>query len=199
MLSELTDAVDAAAEDEAIRCFLLTGAGRAFGSGQDLRSLVEGRASGAVGAVSDHLQKYHRVVLAIRNMPKPVIAAVRGAAAGISCNIALACDMRIAADDARFLEAFARIGLVPDRGGGYFFTRLVGVGKALELSMLSDEGSGPEAERIGLVNKGGPLEEFERATVAFGQRLTKGPTPAYGLIQKLIYTSSESHLQTALL
>src|SRR5260370_24988518 len=167
MLSELTEGVEAAAEDEAIRCVVLTGAGRAFGSGQDLRSLVEGRASGAVGAVSDHLQKYHRVVLAIRNMPKPVIAAVRGAAAGISCNIALACDMRIAAEDARFLEAFARIGLVPDRGGGYFFTPLVGVGKALELSMLADEVSGPEAERIGLVNKRVPLEEFEAPTVAF--------------------------------
>ena len=199
MLSELTEAVEAAAEDEAIRCVILTGAGRAFGSGQDLRSLVEGRASGAVGAVSDHLQKYHRVVLAIRNMPKPVIAAVRGAAAGISCNIALACDMRIAAEDARFLEAFARIGLVPDGSGGYFLTRLVGVGKALELSMLADEVSGPEAERIGLVNKCVPLEEFEATTVAFAQRLAKGPTRAYALIKKLIYTSAESDLQTALL
>src|SRR5260370_29420801 len=173
MLSELTEAVEAGAEDEAIRCVVLTGAGRAFGSGQDLRSLVEGRASGAVGAVSDHLQKYHRVVLAIRNMPKPVIAAVRGAAAGISCNIALACDMRIAAEDARFLEAFARIGLVPDGGGGYFLTRLVGVGKALELSMLADEVSGPEADGIGMVNKGVQFEAVEAATVYSVLRIAK--------------------------
>src|SRR5712692_2496682 len=198
MLSELTEAVEAAAEDEAIRCVVLTGAGRAFGSGQDLRSLVEGRARGAVGAVSDHLQKYHRVVLAIRNMPKPVIAAVRGAAAGISCNIALACDMRIAADDARFLEAFARIGLVPDGGGGYFLTRLVGVGKALELSMLADEVSGPEAERIGLVNKCVPVAELEATTHALAQRLANGPTRTYALIKELMNKSLESDLPTSL-
>src|SRR6266516_6973561 len=98
MLAELTEAVEAAAQDEAVRCVVLTGAGRAFGSGQDLRSLSEGRSSGAVGKVSEHVKKYHRVVYAIREMPKPVIAAVRGVAAGISCNIALACDLRIASD-----------------------------------------------------------------------------------------------------
>jgi 2-(1,2-epoxy-1,2-dihydrophenyl)acetyl-CoA isomerase len=198
MLAELTEAVEAVAEDETVRCVVLTGAGRAFGSGQDLRSLVEGRSSGAIGTVSGHVQKYHRVVRAIRNMQKPVIAAVRGAAAGISCNIALACDMRIAADDARFIEAFARIGLVPDGGGGYFLPRLVGVGKAMEMAMLADEVSGPEAERIGLVNKCVPVEEFEEATRAFAQRLANGPTRAYGLIKKLIYTSAESDLQTSL-
>lgn len=198
MLEELTEAVEDAAQDDAVRCVVLTGAGRAFGSGQDLRSLAEGRASGALGAVSEHLQKYHRVVLAIRNMPKPVIAAVRGVAAGISCNIALACDMRIAADNAVFIEAFARIGLIPDGGGGYFLPRLVGVGKAIELSMLADEVSGPEAERLGLVNKCVPLAEFEAATTAFAQRLANGPTRAYGLIKQLIYTSAEADLQTAL-
>src|SRR6266516_1565476 len=174
MLAELTEAVEAAAQDEAVRCVVLTGAGRAFGSGQDLHSIVEGRSSGAVGVVSEHLQKYHRVVYAIREMPKPVLAAVRGVAAGISCYIALACDLRVASEDARFNEAFARIGLVPDGGGGYFLTRLVGVGKALELSMLADEVRGPEAERIGLVNKCVPLEEFEGATEALAQRMAKG-------------------------
>src|SRR5579859_1908473 len=113
MIEELGAALEAAARDETVRCVVLTGAGRAFGSGQDLRSLSAGHASGAIGRVSQHLQKYHRVVLAIRNMPKPVVAAVRGHAAGISCNIALACDMRIASEDARFVEAFARIALVP--------------------------------------------------------------------------------------
>lgn len=198
MLAELTEAVEAVAQDDAVRCVVLTGAGRAFGSGQDLHSLSEGRSSGSVAVVSEHLQKYHRVVYAIREMPKPVIAAVRGVAAGISCNIALACDLRIASDDARFIEAFARIGLVPDGGGGYFLPRLVGVGKALELSMLADEVSGPEAERIGLVNTCVPLEEFEEATQALAQRLAKGPTRAYALIKKLIYTSAESDLQTSM-
>ena len=198
MLAELTEAVEAAARDEAVRCVVLTGAGRAFGSGQDVHSFVERRSSGAVGKVSEHLQKYHRVVHAIREMPKPVIAAVRGVAAGISCNIALACDLRIASDDARFIEAFARIGLVPDGGGAYFLSRLVGVGKALELSMLADEVTGPEAERIGLVNRCVPLEEFEEATQAFAQSLASGPTRAYALIKKLVYTSAESDLQTSM-
>jgi 2-(1,2-epoxy-1,2-dihydrophenyl)acetyl-CoA isomerase len=198
MLAELTEAVEAAAEDETVRCVVLTGAGMAFGSGQDLQSLAGGLSSGEIVSVSEHLQKYHRVVYAIREMPKPVLAAVRGVAAGISCNIALACDLRIASEDARFIEAFARIGLVPDGGGGYFLPRLVGVGKALELSMLADEVNGLEAERIGLVNKCVPLEEFEAATKALAQRLAEGPTRAYALIKKLIYTSAESDFQTSM-
>ncbi len=198
MLAELTEAIEAAAQDESVRCVVLTGAGRAFGSGQDLRSLTERRSSQEILKVSEHLQKYHRVVLAIRNMPKPVIAAVQGVAAGISCNIALSCDLRIAADNARFIEAFARIALVPDGGGAFFLTRLIGTGKAMEMSMLADELSGPEAERIGLVNKCVPLAEFEEATKALAQRLANGPTTTYGLIKKLIYTSAEVDLQASL-
>src|SRR6266571_3319692 len=198
LIEELYEAMTAAAEDETVRCVVLTGAGRAFGAGQDLRTFATIHASGEPVKVSEHIGKYHRILHTIRNMPKPVIAAIQGVAAGISCNIALACDLRIAADDARFIEAFARIGLVPDGGGGYFLTRLVGVGKALELSMLADEVRGPEAERIGLVNKCVPLEEFEDATQALAQRLAKGPTRAYALIKKLIYTSAESDLQTSM-
>ena len=198
MLEELTGAVEDAARDEAVRCVVLTGAGRAFGSGQDLRSLSAGHASGAIGTVSQHLQKYHRLVLAIRSMPKPVVAAVRGHAAGISCNIALACDMRIASEDARFVEAFARIALVPDGGGGYFLPKLVGVGKAMEIAMLADEVTGTEAERIGLVNRCVPAAEFDAAVSAFAQRLANGPTRTYALIKQQIYASAESDLRSAL-
>jgi 2-(1,2-epoxy-1,2-dihydrophenyl)acetyl-CoA isomerase len=198
MLVELTEAVETAAQDESVRCVVLTGSGRAFGSGQDLRDLSGRRSDNESLRVSDHLQKYHRVVLAMRNMPKPVIAAVQGVAAGISCNIALACDLRIAADNARFIEAFARIGLVPDGGGAFFLTRLVGTGKAMEMAMLADEVSGPEAERLGLVNKCVPLAEFEEAAKALAERLAKGPTTAYGLIKQLIYTSSQVDLQASL-
>src|SRR5947209_6771161 len=115
MLEELTEVAEAVAGDETVRCVVLTGAGRAFGAGQDLSSFANRDASngddGRGGAVSEHLTKYHRLVYALHGMPKPVIAAVHGAAAGISCNIALACDLRIAADNARFIQAFARIGL----------------------------------------------------------------------------------------
>lgn len=198
MLEELGEAIDAAAKDETVRCVVLTGAGRAFGSGQDLRAFAEVHTNGEGGKVSVHLQKYHRVVLAIRTMPKPVIAAVHGHAAGISCNIALACDIRIAADNARFVEAFARIGLVPDGGGGYFLPRLIGYGKALEMAMLAEEVTGQEAERIGLVNKCVPLAEFEVATKAFAQRLANGPTRAYALIKEMMSRSMETDLATFL-
>ena len=198
MLQEMTEVVEVAARDDAIRCVVITGAGRAFGSGQDLTSFAPRSNTGNPPRVSEHLVKYHRLVLALRGMPKPVIAAVQGVAAGISCNVALACDLRIAADNARFLEAFARIGLVPDGGGGFFLPRLVGIGKALEMSMLADEVSGPEAELIGLVNKCVPLAEFEATTKALAQRLARGPTRAYALIKQLIYTSADSDLETTL-
>src|SRR5207248_4702322 len=198
MLQELTEAVEAAAQDETIRCVVLAGAGRAFGAGQDLTEFGSAHAGSQPLNVSEHLGKYHRLLLAIRHMPKPVIAAIQGVATGISLNIALACDMRIAADNARLLEAFARIGLVPDGGGGYTLPRLIGLGKALEMSMLADEISGPEAERIGLVNKCVPLAEFEETTKAFAKRLAKGPTRSYGLIKELLYKSLDMDLQASL-
>lgn len=198
MLQELTEAAEEAAHDEAIRCVVIAGAGRAFGAGQDLTSLAAAQNREAPGQISEHLAKYHRLLHVIRAMPKPVIAAIRGVAAGISCNIALACDLRIAADDARFIEAFARIGLVPDGGGGYFLPRLIGLGRALEMAMLADEISGTEAERIGLVNKCVPLEEFEAATAALAHRLAQGPTRTYTLIKELMYQSLDGDLQSSL-
>lgn len=200
MLGELTAAMAHAAQDDSIRCVVLTGAGRAFGAGQDLSSFsaTDSDAPREPITVSEHLKKYHRLIHIMRDMPKPVIAAVKGVAAGISCNIALACDLRIAADNARFIEAFARIGLVPDGGGGYFLPRLIGLGRALELSLLADEVNGPEAERIGLVNKCVPVAEFESTVQAFAQRLANGPTRSYGLIKELLYKSLDMDLQSSL-
>ncbi|HLI08462.1 MAG TPA: enoyl-CoA hydratase-related protein [Ktedonobacteraceae bacterium] len=198
MLDEMGEVLEEAGGAGEVRCVVITGAGRAFGAGADLRGFAQLHGSGEPIKVSEHLQKYHRIVRAIRTLPKPVIAAVRGVAAGASCNLALACDLRIAADDARFLEAFARIGLIPDAGGGFFLPRLVGFGKAMEMAMLADEVSGPEAERIGLVNKCVPLDEFEAATQALARRLAKGPTRAYGLIKELMNSSIQSDLETTL-
>jgi 2-(1,2-epoxy-1,2-dihydrophenyl)acetyl-CoA isomerase len=198
MLQELTEAAEAAAQDETVRCVVLTGAGRAFGSGQDLSAFSARYASNEPIKVSEHLQLYHNLIHVLRTMPKPTIAAIRGVATGISLNIALSCDLRIAADNARFSQAFARIGLVPDGGGAYFLPRLIGFGKALEMALLAEEVSGPEAERLGLVSKCVPVAEFESATLALAQRLAHGPTLAYGLIKKLMYTSLDSDLQTVL-
>ncbi len=198
MLSELTEVAEEVARDETVRCVVLTGAGRAFGSGQDLSSFAALHASGEPIHVSEHLRKYHHFIHLLQEMPKPVIAAMRGVAAGISLNLALACDLRIAADDARFTQAFARIGLVPDGGGAYFLPRLVGIGKALEMALLTDEVNAQEAERIGLVNKCVPAAELESATRELAQRLASGPTQTYGLIKELFYKSLESDLQQSL-
>ncbi len=201
MLEELTLALEEAGRDDSVRCVVLTGAGRAFGAGQDLTNFVEPQqtqAGSEAGKVSVHLAKYHRVVHLMRNMPKPIIAAIRGVAAGISCNIALACDIRVAADNARFIEAFARIGLVPDGGGGYLLPRLIGLGRALDMSLLADEVSGVEAERIGLVTTCVPLAEFEATVAALAKRLAHGPTRSYGLIKALLYQSMDLNFQELL-
>jgi 2-(1,2-epoxy-1,2-dihydrophenyl)acetyl-CoA isomerase len=128
-------------------------------------------------------------------MPKPVVAVLHGVATGVSLNLAFACDLRIAADTTRFSEAFARIGLVPDGGGAYFLTRLVGVAKALEISLFADEFNGAEAERLGLINKCVPLAELEAAVAAFTQRLAQGPTQTYSLIKHLTYYAHDHELQ----
>ncbi len=191
MIRELTAVLDEAVADEGVRCVVLTGAGRAFGSGQDLHAFDPPK-------LQEWLDGYHHVVETIRAMPKPVIAAVHGVTTGVSCNIALSCDLRIAADNLRFIEVFARIGVVPDGGGGYFLPRLVGMSKALELVMVSDEVTGAEAERIGLVNRCVPLSEFEATVKALAERLASGPTLAYSLIKQLMYPSFEIDLKTSL-
>ena len=198
LLQELIEAVEAASHDDIVRCVVLTGAGRAFGAGQDLAEFGSAHASGDTLIVSEHLAKYHRLISAIRQMPKPIIAAIRGVANGISLNIALACDLRVAAENARLGEGFARIGLVPDGGGGYMLPRLIGLGRALEMALLADEVSGVEAERIGLVNRCVPLAEFEETTRALAKRLANGPTRTYQLIKELMYTSLDMDLQASL-
>jgi 2-(1,2-epoxy-1,2-dihydrophenyl)acetyl-CoA isomerase len=198
MLEELIEAAEGAALDETIRCVVLTGAGRAFGAGQDLTEFASAHASREAFQPSEHLAKYHRLILALHHMPKPVIAAIQGVVTGISLNIALACDTRIAADNARLTEGFARIGLVPDGGGAYTLPRLIGLGRALEMALLANEVSGAEAERIGLVNRCVSLAELEQTTRALAKQLANGPTRAYGLIKELLYKSLESDLQASL-
>ena len=194
MLQEMIEVAEAASQDTGVRCLVITGAGRAFGSGQDLSAFVGEHAITDPREVIEHLQHYHKLVNLLREMPKPVIAAIHGVAAGISLNIALACDLRIAADNARFVEGFARIGLVPDAGGAYFLPRLIGLAKALEMALLADEVSAVEAERIGLINKCVPLAEFEAETRALAQRLAVGPTRTYSYIKELFYSALDRNL-----
>src|SRR5438270_9259238 len=156
MTDEIQDALKQAERDKGVRCLVITGAGRAFSSGEDLKARV---AEGG-GNFGDTLRvRYNPIVQKMRAMGKPIIAAVNGVAAGAGMSIALAADLRIASDKAKFIEIFSRIGLVPDSGSSFFLPWLVGLGKAAELCLLAEEVPADEALRIGLVNKVVPAEE----------------------------------------
>ena len=168
--------------DTAVRAVVLTGAGRAFSSGGDQKrsgesppSFFEGDLGGAL------IERLNRCVLRMQRLQKPIVGSINGVAAGAGMNIALATDLRIAADTARFGEVFARVGLVPDGGGTYFLPRLVGTAKAMELILLADIIDAQEALRIGLLNLVVPAEQLEQETLKLAERLAQGPTVAYGL------------------
>ena len=159
MAGEMLEALGQAAEDEAVRCVVLTGEGRGFSAGQDLTEFQE-RGLDHLD-VAGHLRAgYNRLITAIVELPKPVVAGVNGVAAGAGLSLACACDVRLASDAARFLQAFVKIGLVPDSGGTWLLPRLVGHAKALELSITGAQIDAAEALRIGLVNRVVPAGEF---------------------------------------
>ncbi|MDQ3706809.1 MAG: enoyl-CoA hydratase-related protein [Chloroflexota bacterium] len=183
MTDELQDAFKKAERDSEVRCIVLTGAGRAFSSGEDLKSRS---ANGESDFGSTLRQRYNPLVSKMRNIEKPVLGSINGVAAGAGCSIALACDLRIASDKARFMEVFVRVGLVPDSGSSFFLPRLVGLGKALEMAFLGDDMGADEALRTGLVNRVVPSEELESATRELALRLAKSPTKAIGLAKRAI-------------
>ena len=194
LLDAVADGCREAAADEAVRVVVITGAGRGFCSGQDLRS---GTAGGDVD-VQGHLRNHYVPMLrAIRDLEKPVIASVNGVAAGAGMSLALAADFRIAGESATFIQAFVRIGLVPDAGSSYFLPRLVGVAKALELAMLGETVDSAEALRLGLVHRTVLDEELCAATAEFATRLAHAPRSA-GLIKQLINSSLDHDLDDQL-
>lgn len=194
MAAELRDALRQAARDAAVRCVVITGAGRGFCSGQDLRDRADGRTS-----YRDHLRAtYHPVISSIRTMEKPVLAAVNGVAAGAGCSLALAADLRVASDRASFIEIFSRVGLVPDSGSTWLLPRLVGLGKALELAYLAEPVDAQEALRLGLVNRVVAHEDLMPKTLDVAQRLATGPTQAYGLTKRAMTYALRSTLDDAL-
>jgi 2-(1,2-epoxy-1,2-dihydrophenyl)acetyl-CoA isomerase len=175
--------------DTAARVVVLTGAGRAFSSGGDQKrdgtpvppSFFKGDLGGPL------IERLNRCILRMQRLHKPIIGSINGVAAGAGLNIALATDLRIAADTARFGEVFARVGLVPDGGGTYFLPRLVGTAKAMEMILLADIIDAPEALRIGLVNRVVPADQLEPETLKLAERLAEGPTVAYGLAKMGLY------------
>jgi 2-(1,2-epoxy-1,2-dihydrophenyl)acetyl-CoA isomerase len=194
VLDGVAEGCRAAARDDDVRVVVITGAGRGFCSGQDLRAGLEN----GDADVSSHLRNHYvPMIRAMRELEKPVIASVNGVAAGAGMSLALACDFRIAAESASFIQAFVRIGLVPDAGSSYFLPRLVGTAKALELTLLGETLDSAEALHIGLINKVVADEQLPRATTEFASRLARGPR-SVGLIKQLIITSLDNDLDSQL-
>jgi 2-(1,2-epoxy-1,2-dihydrophenyl)acetyl-CoA isomerase len=191
----LREVLESIAEDRAIRAVILTGAGRAFCAGQDL---AERERPDAAPLEVEVRERYNPIIRALRSMGQPVIAAVNGVAAGAGASLALACDLRIAAEGARFMLAFGRIGLVPDSGASWFLPRLLGSAKAAELALLNDPVDAADALRLGLVSKVVPAEELMTEARAMAQRLAAGAPLAIALTKQALERSLSIDLDEAL-
>ena len=198
MHAALRSALNEAARNPEIRCVLLTGSGRGFCAGQDL-SEREMKAGDAPRDLSTTIEAYYNpLVKAMRALPKPIVCAVNGIAAGAGANIALACDIVLAAKSAAFLQAFAKIGLVPDSGGTWFLPHLVGTARAMGLAMLADKLPAEEAARMGLIWKciedALLMDEAQRMCA----HLATQPTVALGLMKQAIYAAVNNTLEAQL-
>lgn len=197
MREALLRAAREAASTPEVRCVVITGAGRAFCAGGDIASMAELQEKGDTSVIERRMTLGSQVVHCLREMPKPVIAAINGAAAGAGMNLALACDIRLAAKSARFSESFVKIGLVPDWGGTYLLTRIVGTGKALELMMNGDRIDAEEALRLGLVNRLFPDETFREEALSLAQQLACGPAETLTQIKRAVYLGATGTLAEA--
>ena len=194
---ELNDAFNDAAEDDEIRCIVLRGEGRGFSAGADLAEIIE-NADGDPD-LGEYLRgSYSRLVKRMVETPKPIIAALHGPVYGAGLGLALACDLRIAAESAKFSVAFIKIGLMPDASVTFFLPRIVGLGRAMEMSMLGDAVEADEALRIGLVNKVAADDSLAEEAQAFAEHLATLPTSALGRMKSVLHASFEADLETAL-
>lgn len=182
LTSALALALDEVGADAAVRAVVITGAGRAFSAGQDLRDRAMQVEEGGDLRLGDELRRrYHPVILSIRAMRKPVVAAVNGVAAGAGLGLAVGCDVRVAASSAMFRALWSRIGLVPDAGSAYFLPRLVGHGRATDMILTGEPVTADEALRIGLVTRVWPDAEFADGWRAYARSLAQGATEAHAL------------------
>jgi 2-(1,2-epoxy-1,2-dihydrophenyl)acetyl-CoA isomerase len=178
MAFRMQEVLDECAESRAVRCVYITGAGKAFCSGQDLAEVTDPKGPGMNRILSEH---FNPIVTKIKWMEKPVVAAVNGVAAGAGANIALCCDIVVAAETASFIQAFSGIGLIPDSGGTFTLPRLIGWQKASALMMLGDKVTAAEAERMGMIFKYFSAETFNEEAKAIAIKLAAMPTKALGL------------------
>ncbi|MGW1882335.1 enoyl-CoA hydratase/isomerase family protein [Streptomyces sp. NPDC001970] len=187
-----------ASADPAVRAVVITATGKGFCAGADLRGAPSNGGERVAGDVARTIRRgAQRLVAAVLDCEKPVIAAVNGTAAGIGAHLALACDLVLAAESARFIEVFVRRGLVPDGGGAYLLPRLIGPQRAKELMFFGDALSAVDAERMGLVNRVVPAEELEKAAREWAERLAQGPTRAIALTKQLVNASLDTDRGTA--
>jgi 2-(1,2-epoxy-1,2-dihydrophenyl)acetyl-CoA isomerase len=197
MHEELYDALAEDAEDDEVRCIVLRGEGRGFSAGADLAQIIQ-NADGDPD-LGEYLRgSYSRLVTRMVETPKPIIAALHGPVYGAGVGIALACDLRIAAERAKFSVAFIKIGLMPDAGVTFFLPRIVGLGRAIEMSMLGDAVDADEALRIGLVSKVTADDSLAEESQALAERLAALPTAALGRMKTAIHANFEADLETAL-
>jgi len=195
---KLSEALKRGAASEACRVVLLTGAGRGFCAGQDLTDRVVAPDGGRPDLGESIDKRYNPLIRSLRALPKPIVCAVNGVAAGAGANIALACDIVVAARSARFIQAFARIGLIPDSGGTFFLPRLVGDGRARALMLLGDPVSAEDAAAWGMIWRAVADEEVMGVAHEIAERLATGATRAYGLMKRAFAASAENSLDAQL-
>lgn len=196
---ELLELVRNASEDDEVRCIVITGAGRAFSSGEDLGALSETYEGGQVPDLGKTLtDRYNPLIRAVRDAPKPVLAAVNGVAAGAGASLALACDLRIASEHAKLVFAFIKVGLVPDSGAAWLLTRMIGEARAMELTTSGRVIGASEARDLGLFTEVVAPDDFERRWREIATELASGPTRAFALTKQLVQAASERGLDEQL-
>jgi 2-(1,2-epoxy-1,2-dihydrophenyl)acetyl-CoA isomerase len=178
-------------KSDAVRCVLITGAGKGFSAGQDLSEVIDPNGPGMARILSEH---FNPVIMAIRDLKKPVVAAVNGVAAGAGANIALCCDVVVATRSASFIQAFSKIGLIPDSGGTYFLPRLVGYQKASALMMLGEKVIAEDADRMGMIYKFFEDKDFNEQVNKIVSVLASMPTTGLGYTKKALEMSQTQTL-----
>ncbi len=195
MALEVQKALDDCAGNREVRAIFLTGTGKAFCAGQDLQEVSGPDVPGFKTILSEH---YNPIIARLRSIEKPIVCGVNGVAAGAGANIALACDIVLAANSAGFIQAFSKIGLIPDSGGTFFLPRLIGWQKAAALMMLGEKVSAAEAESLGMIYKVLPDEGFEEEALAIAKKLAQMPTKGLMLTKRLLQLSLTNSLQEQL-
>lgn len=198
LATALNNSITRLSEDDSVRVVVLTGAGRAFCAGGDLGVIGKGRQSGDIKDLEPLLRTGMQAVVKIRTMPQPVIAAVNGAAAGAGMNIALAADIRIAAEEAVFGQNFVKVGLFPDYGGTYFLPELVGPAKAAELFYTGDMIDSRTALELGIVNSVVPAAKLEAEVRSLARKIAQGPPLSVRAIKKTVFGNKHAELSAAL-